>query len=259
MNLASNTVRCGLLLVAVSAFLASVADRAGAAPILVPNGSFDADPQPVTPPGYTMVPGTQGAITDWAINVDGTGASNNGAGLYSNSYLASNGFTGGDGNNAAWIDAFSNGTLTTSTLTSSNIGAAQPNTIYKVTIATGNYENIAGDVGITLLEGGTPVASTTILPNNPTFSQSHFSDFSLVVPATDYIGGQLQVVLSQTYDGSFNGYPVGGGVFLQQVSFDNVRLDAEPVPEPGSIVLLQLGAIGLVVAGRRRILRALGF
>jgi hypothetical protein len=43
------------------------------------------------------------------------------------------------------------------------------------------------------------------------------------------------------------------------VSFDNVRLDAEPVPEPGSIVLLQLGAIGLVVAGRRRILRALGF
>ena len=103
-----------------------------------------------------MVPGTQAAITDWTISVDGTGASNNGAGLYSNTYLASQGFTGGDGNNAAWIDAFSNAVATTSTLTSNNIAAALPNTNYKVTVATGNYENIAGDVGITLLEGGVP-------------------------------------------------------------------------------------------------------
>ncbi len=142
---------------------------------------------------------------------------------------------------------------TTTVTNDTSPGNILPNTVYTLTVALGNPRNaddtafgVPADITLSLLANGLviPAASTTItgtsIPNNT------FTDYSVsfTSPLSGGVDGEaLNVQL-------FTSQPDG---LNRQSLFDNIRINATvPVPEPSSIILCGLGAMGLFVTARRR-------
>ncbi|MBM4024592.1 MAG: hypothetical protein FJ280_04195 [Planctomycetes bacterium] len=125
-----------------------------------------------------------------------------------------------------------------------------PSTVYTLTVSVGNRWDSPGgralDIGtygIELLAGGTVLAEddNSLSPADGEWLTSTISFVSL--PGNPLLGQPLEIRFSQV--GS-----VSPAVY-HQVNFDDVRLDASPIPAPGAVLLGTLG-VGLVGWLRRR-------
>ncbi len=127
------------------------------------------------------------------------------------------------------------------TLTSLALGPLTPSFLYTLTVALGrpNTASVA-DYTLELLVGGVVVASRTIAGS--TIASGTWQDFALqyVSPITNVPAGAIQVRLGHSGSSSQGG------------TFDNVRLEAHWVPEPGTFV--GLGSL-LVTAAAVRVRR----
>jgi hypothetical protein len=190
---------------------------AHAAPIAIGDPSFE---------GVALSPGafTSGvyAANSWNSNANGgifrPTASNYPGGVPDGVNI---GYAGG----SAVIDQLLNANLTV-------------NTTYTLSVSVGNRLDAPHNDGysIQLLAGGAVLNGTTTLPAP---AQGQF------VLATDvYTAGSGDPHLGQPLEIKLISTPTG------QASFDNVTLDASPVPEPSALVLLAAAAACIVVIQR---------
>jgi hypothetical protein len=161
--------------------------------------------------------------------------------------------TGGDGAQSGYVNVGA-------ALGSANLGAIQANTTYTLNVGvTGRFNGFNSTSGAAIALASVPsgLAGDVNLANSANWLASHAISFAALQAAggafNDYqasfstaaaggaIGQELVVVLvSQDNPGSNN--PIG---------FDNVRVDAAPVPEPAACALAALGA-GLVLRLRTK-------
>ncbi len=124
-----------------------------------------------------------------------------------------------------------------------DVGALLPNTVYSLTVYTGfNSGYASGEFGVLQLVNGTSDTGTVL--NGTTYDSSALTSFGNVT--LDYttgstVSGDLTLVLGAAA-------PTGG----DQVGFNNVRLTANPVPEPASLGLFAVGGLGLLLLNRRK-------
>jgi len=242
-----------LLRFAVLAVLAVLPAAAHAAPMLIVNhsfedpviasGTFDTD---AAPSGWSAY----GGNIDFGLRTIGV-LNPNSTTLYTDPVP--------DGQNVGVVfllDAFSNQTFFANTeagLQQTLAATLQTLTQYTLTVEVGN---IANDVNsphnqfqfggfpsyrIDLFVGGSVIASddNTLLPNEGRFLTS---TVAISVGAFHGLAGQnLGIRLV-----NLNSAP---GI---EVNFDNVRLDATPIPEPSSLSLFAMLAAGLAIGKARR-------
>jgi hypothetical protein len=222
--------------------LAALAAAASAAPLTINNSSFEADG------------GGYGAPTDWNQAIDSTSTTittNNqrvtgivgATGTYALSYYLDH--NGGYPNPP---DVPAIGSLgVDSTAVSPGVFAA--NTVYTLTAALGTSDNANSGLSVGL--GLAPSALTLATLN---------ASNSVLFPGTSFAAPNAVVDASFVLDTSANPGVVGQPIVVnllfkstysygRQGLWDNVRLDASPVPEPASLGLLGLGAVALL---RRR-------
>lgn len=210
--------------------------RLNAAPIMVPNASFESPSSPAnSSTNPNLIPG-------WTFNV-GHGS------VYGTEAISSNFNSPGpsSGNNAAFIN--NDYPDSTDTIVSaSSLATITPLTTYTLTVAIGNIKNsdsslygAPGNVSFSLLANGVPFATDTV--NNGTVPNGTFEDFTLTysTPASgSIIGENLQIQLAALAEEGTAYKP----------AFDNVTLDAtimDPpaVPEPQTWVLVLAGGLAL--------------
>lgn len=140
-----------------------------------------------------------------------------------------------DGNNVAFSHT---GGGTISQILSDVLTA---NTLYTLSVNVGDRLDLTfSGYSINLLAGSTVLASTsTPVPLNGRFATATVQFQTLATHAN--LGALLQIQLITTPGG--------------QVNYDNVRLDGTAVaavPEPASIAMWSLGALGMMFARRKR-------
>ena len=237
-------MRRHILLSALTAF--TLAGAAHAAPIPVPNSSFD---DPVLADGGranalnadpTIVPGWFPSFS--GPPVSGGGVENPLDAQFAGATL---GPLPGDalGDQALFVQ----GTLASndqSFSTTDPVAILAADTTYTLTVAVGNpLDSEPGDVTLEFIVNGTPTAETLIPAG--TLPEGTFTDYTLELvlgPGDPLAGRELDVRLGQ--DQTQN--------LLQTVYFDAVRLEDTSVPEPDAVALLVIGAAVLGARARRR-------
>ena len=136
---------------------------------------------------------------------------------------------------ALWI----NGSATVSQTTGATIDAG---TTYTLTVDIGQQDLWAGGGGVIRLYGS---------DSGPSVALAEFDTLNLPASGDSLLDQTTSFVATAGQDtGQFIGVALigGGGT---QIRFDNVRLDATPVPEPSSAALLGLGGIALILRRRK--------
>lgn len=214
-----------------TAVLALSASSISAAPITVPNYSFEAQ---VLGSG-AVAPGSP---TDWLLSGGGGVYYPNGGNFISSGPLAAP----ADGNQYAYLETATANPGTVTLTSAASLATVVAGTTYTLTAAIGhrNFDAAGGrrpdDYKIELLVDGTPVATNTLSDAHTNIPSGTWVDLSTDFTAISS-GGALTIRLTHSSDDAT----------FRQGAFDNIRLDA--VPEPTSLALLGLG--GLIVARRR--------
>lgn len=227
----------------IIAVWSSLTGTANAAPVAVANHSFEAEPPAA---GFHFIGTNYTSVSGWQA-----------ATLRGDDFLfiggLNNDIVAADGDRFAWMGT--DVTLEPLYL-SQAVGIVQADTVYTLTVAVGkpggdalplpNNWEIALYTGEPVFGGGSLIAERTNLsPGTAIPSNFTFVDNVLTWDSTGsgFVGSPLWIALGSP-DGGYNG----------QVAFDNVRLDATPVPEPNALVLSFIGsaACGLIARNKRR-------
>jgi hypothetical protein len=208
--------------------------------VMITNGSFE-DPAVgdgnftmTPPPGYTGVVGGIVGVFDPQNNFF-SGTTNNPVPAPA------------QGNQVAFF--FASDGQGPSSLSQTTTAVIAPDTRYTLSVAVGQSETSLGrpfgGYNIALMSGANVLASSQ---NVTTPAPDSFSTVSVSFTtglSDPSIGSLLAFRLSSTASGP------GGGV-ITETFMDNVQLSAASVPEPSSIALAGLAAVGLAIFVRRR-------
>ena len=211
--------------VAVVLTLSAFASRA--APITVPNGSFESPSSPVSSTtDLTIVP-------DWVF-------SDPGGNTFGTNSIASNFSSPGTSSGSEYAFILNKVPDVEDTITSASLGTITPLTEYTLTVALGRLTTsvAANDDSFSLLANGVAFASQTV--DTTAISKGTFADFSVTftTPSSgSVIGEDLAIQLA--------GLPDQQAQY--EAAFDNVRLDDTimDVPEPPTWALLISGVLAL--------------
>lgn len=231
-------------LLSAVACLTTLALSASAAPISVPNFSFE---EPDVADGQYV-----GSYPGWSVG--GNGFNQFGTGDFDDvSYPGSRGDNGrlpgtSHGGQAVALGIQSSASL--ASLTSAPLGVVAEGVSYTLTIAIGNPRNFPHpDVSsIQLLVDDVVVASRSAGPD--LIPDGDFTDFSVsfatASDADPRSGGALSIRMQASGD------PSMPGIGDWQAHFDNVRLEAAAVPEPSVLGLVLAGVVGIAITQVRR-------
>ena len=212
--------------------------------ITVPNFSFEL-PVQVSGGNDNGGNGTNDttAIQDWTITAANT---NNGV------YFPSSGFTTtnplpapADGNQVAFVTPAIGDSA--SITTTNSLGLIQASTTYKLTVALGSRSDAVsfttGVYTIDVLANGVSVAENTL--SGSTIPVGTFTDLSATFtsPVSGGVDGESLTIMITAMANSGS----------DQGIFDNVRLTADAVPEPGTTALLLGGGAVALLLGRRAV------
>jgi len=194
-----------------------------ATPISVTNFSFE---NPATPEGdyggspSGLVPAD--SFPGWSSS-GGNGVQNFGPGSFPGSDDSQGTLSApADGLNVVYING---------TYVYQDVGLLLPNTTYTLNVAAGNQPGYGpGSTGHIALINGTNTGGATLA--------NSFANFSTTFTTGSTVSGDLTIALIKDSG--------------NQILYDNVRLDATAVPEPGLLLLFGIAAASLLVGIRRR-------
>ena len=237
-------------LAASVALACGLAAPAGAAPIAVPNDTFQL-PAVADGASLNIVTLDLTTIPSWTASLAGAGISQGGI----TDPLDAQ-FAGATGNDAALPGTADGGqavvlrgSLAMNTevfVTIDPVATVEAGQTYTLTVAVGNaLDSDPGDVAIQIAVNNSVVAQTTA--NDSTLAEGTFTDLQAVyvAPASGpQVGGGLKIRLRQAVTGAGN----------QFAYFDRIELADGAVPEPGAPLLLGTGAalLGGARLARRR-------
>jgi hypothetical protein len=237
----------GGTLAAAIVVAAALAAPGAAAPIAVPNDSFES---PDINDGATLAIVTLDLVTipGWTASLAGAGISQGGITDPTDTQ-----FPGATGDGAALPGTadggqtvFLRGSLAGNTevfVTIDPVATVEAGQTYTLTVAVGNaLDSDPGDVAIQIAVNNSVVAQTTA--NDASLPEGTFTDLQAVyvAPASGpQVGGGLKVRVRQAVTGAGN----------QFAYFDRIELEDGAVPEAGAPLLLATGAAALLGARRR--------
>jgi len=237
------SIRASLLFIALFALTLG----AEAVILTIENSSFE---DPVTAAGDFTASSTS-APNGWTVYNDGATSSSRQFGVWNPS--TTNTFVDGapDGVNVGVVFLLNATNLAEAGLLQTLDDTLQLNTTYTLTVEVGNFaDDNSGDsfdfdgfpgyrVDLMTVNDPTPLASdnNTLTPDEGIFETSIVS---FTTGSSHMDAGQELVIRLVNLNGA--------GI---EVNFDDVSLDASPVPEPSTTALL-FGAVGLICAGLKR-------
>jgi hypothetical protein len=201
--------------------------------LAVDNFSFE---NPNVGTGYAILSGT--TTDNWIYSTTQSGVQN----------ILNDGFTSigtGDGAQDGWINLFDG--VQSGTITSTDSFTLVAGTSYVLTVAVGQRDDsgASGNGILSLIDttSNLTLASTTVTPDELTVGT--FTNFSVALNAAEsdlHAGDSFTIQLEEDSTSSD----------FQQGNFDNVRLSASSVPEPGTWALMGIGALVLTGSLRRK-------
>ncbi|MGI9432319.1 MAG: hypothetical protein ACR2PQ_08905 [Myxococcota bacterium] len=231
----------------LATFVLATSGATGAAPISVPNPSFE-DPDLADGTRANALNFDTVTVPGWASSFAGPPVS--GGGLEDPSDLQFAGATGNasplPGTAQGSQATFLQGTLASNSQSFSTtlpVAILEADTTYTLTVAIGNpLDSEPGDVLLEFIADGSRTAETVIPAG--TLPDGTFTDHELVLvlaPGDPLDGAELDLRVRQEQTENA----------LQTVYFDHVRLEDTAVPEPVASALLAIGFAVLAGAARR--------
>lgn len=228
--------------------LAAACISVQAAPVTILNYSFET-PTVASDGTFVTAPGASGANFNswgWVKTTGGGfqdfGVENQGSGAYTGA-AGSGTPLGADGINNCFLNQSINGGVVN---IFQDIGILLPDTTYTLTVAIGQrLDRVNGSATIGLINttsgNANPWGTGTLLGSTAGVSSvaGSFQDFVVTFTTGSSVSGDLYVGAQYLGNGTI------------QASVDNFRLDATPVPEPGTMTLAVLGGAGLLFWRRR--------